>query len=116
MNRPMRMYILIALIIAGLSSMASRCKADDTHHVYVGTAWTHLSNFDAGPGYNDEREDSADHVGIDIEYQYHLEHMYFFSSIGVGKSRVATKHQTGWDCSGCSYPAALRFGWKMRIN
>lgn len=116
MNRPMRFYILIALIAAGLGSMATRCKADDTHQVYVGTHWTHLSNVDAGNGYNDKHEDRAEHIGVDVEYQYHMDDQYFFASAGIGKSLIKTKEQEGWDCSGCKFPSSLRVGYKWKIN
>lgn len=116
MNRPMRFYLLFVLIIMALGSMVSRCEAADIHKVYLGTAWTHLSNFDAGPGYNDEQEDSVDHFGIDIEYQYHMDNSYLFTSFGVGTSRVRTEDYTGWSCGGCSFPTSIRFGYKVRIN
>jgi hypothetical protein len=98
-----------------LSAM-SRCESSDVHQIYFGGHWTHLSNFDAGPGYNSKPEDSSDHYGVDVEYQYHLNDQYFFASFGVGHTVVRTNQQEGWSCSGCSFPTSIRVGYKVRIN
>lgn len=107
---------VIVLLTAALVLGSAECKAADAHRLYLGTAWSHMSNVDAGKPFNNLREDSADHVGIDIEYQYHRKDYYLFGSFGVGKSRISTKYQLGWDCSGCKLPSMVRVGFKYRIN
>ena len=105
--------ILIVLLVA-LSGVAS---ADNRHRVYVGLAWNHFSNVDAGMPFNEDHEDNMDHAGVDIEYQYHpSERSYFFSSFGVGWTKANTKYQNGWDCSGCVLPSTLKIGYKWRIH
>ena len=108
----------IVLIISG--AIYNEARADNTHRVYTGIHWTHLSNVDAGePFYSDRAEDSADHIGVDVEYQYHPnEQGYAFISLGIGASRFnsAKGGSVGWNCDGCSLPSTLRVGYKWRIQ
>lgn len=105
-----------ALCCLLLSLAVSPVMGEERHRVYAGPHWTHLSNVDSGPPFNNNYEDDADHLGVDVEYQYHsAPDQYFFMSVGVGYSRVNTKNQSGWDCSGCKLPSTLRLGYKWRI-
>ena len=104
-------FIVVIMVVTTQPSVAGE------HRVYIGTAWTHLSNVDAGIPFNDDYEDNGDHVGIDAEYQYvHDSGNYLFASFGVGYTVMHTKYQNGWDCSGCALPSVLRFGFKWRIK
>ena len=109
-------FIILAVSFLVIGTVVSECKADDTHRLYLGLGLTHLSNVDAGPGYNDHREDSVDHFGVDLEYQYHQPDYYLFGSFGLGESIVRTEYQQGWECGGCKYHSQIRMGIKWRID
>ena len=88
----------------------------DRHRVYLGVGWKHFSNVDAGVPFNDHHEDNVDHFGVDVEYQYHFDkRSYFAASLGVGWTKANTKHQRGWDCSGCKLPSSMTLEYKYRI-
>lgn len=109
------LYILFMSLMFAALTYCGQAEAGE-HHVYAGLHWTHLSNVDAGIPFNDDHEDNGDHVGIDVEYQYHTDDDdYAFISLGVGWSRFNTKEQSGWDCSGCKLPSTLRLGYKWRL-
>lgn len=110
------LFGLLAVSVIVLGTVVSECKADDHHRLYLGTHWTHLSNIDAGPGYNDEHEDRVEHIGINVEYQYHVQRSYLFASFGVGYSYASTSTGQGWSCGGCSLPSSIQVGYKFRIR
>ena len=113
--RPALYFLFMSLMFAGLT-YCGQAEAGD-HRLYLGLNWTHLSNVDAGIPFNTDPEDNADHVGIDVEYQYHMtDGDYLFLSLGVGKSRFnGADGRSGWDCSGCKLPSLLRLGYKWRM-
>lgn len=116
MSRSERIVFIMLMVSAiAVGTLVSECKADD-HRVYLGTHWTHLSNIDAGPGYNDEHEDRVEHIGINVEYQYHVQRSYLFASFGVGYSYASTSTGHGWSCGGCSLPSSIQVGYKFRIR
>jgi len=94
--------------------MISDAEAGD-HKVYGGLGLTHWSNVDVGEPFNDAHEDNGDHVGISLEYQYHMEDVYVYTSLGIGRTIIKTRDQNGWDCSGCDYPSEIRVGIKWRL-
>ena len=105
----MKLLTLLAIL---LSSSVHGAE----HKLFAGLGWTHFSNVDAGPPFNSDYEDGADHYGLNIEYQFVLKsENYFYGSVGVGRTRLNTKYQQGWDCSGCSLPSVVQFGFKWRI-
>lgn len=111
----MRSTIIIAMLLTLLAATIQAASANE-HRLYGGIGWTHWSNADAGQPLNDDPEDNGDHVGVNIEYQYvDQEDDYFYMSLGVGKTKVNTRNQSGWDCSGCALPTEFRVGYKWRI-
>jgi hypothetical protein len=76
---------------------------------------THFSNVDAGSPFNNDYEDNAEHTGVNIEYQYHLKRVYFYSSISIGKNKAKRDSNAGWNCTGCALPSELRIGVKWRV-
>jgi hypothetical protein len=101
-----RLAVAMALCLFAYFMWPSDAQGAE-HRLYVGVNWTHLSNLDAGPPANYDYEDTADHVGLDMEYQYGV--FYFGVSLGD------TQSKDGWDCSGCSVNTILRMGVRWRV-
>ena len=110
---------ILILILAVAFIYSGESKADsNAHQVFIGFSISHMSNVDRGVPFDNLHEDNADHVGVDVEYQYHpnKEGDYAFFSFGVGKSRHKTREGSGWDCSDCKFPSMMRAGYKWRIK
>jgi hypothetical protein len=85
---------------------------------YLGGHWMHLSNVDAGPPVNDTKEDQANHLGVEVEFQWvNEEGSMWFVGVGVGWSTFlsADRSKDGWECGGCKLPATLHLGYKWRL-
>jgi hypothetical protein len=113
-----RYFVFIAFMIALLTCGYARADSVD-HRWYAGLGWTHFSNLDAGTPFNADPEDSADHVGLELEYQAvesDGDYFYFTGTIGRTKMNRADRSYSGWDCSGCSFPATIRVGYRWRLD
>ena len=107
MNKDWFTFLLI-MVLWVLGS--SEVKAAD---VYVGTNWTHVSQVNVGPPFNDKMESSVDHLGIHAEIRW-TSGPEWTAGISTGKNMNITGSSIPWnDGSGIGSTLYIKASWKI---
>ena len=84
--------------------------------LWLGVNYHHLSQLDAGPPFNEEDEDSLDHVGFDlmVRDEFALDWAYYFG-VGVGRNFNITDSESRWNDGGAEADTMLFIGVQKRL-
>lgn len=92
----------------------SSCAAQAAE-LWVGANWTHVSQLDEGPPFNDRDEDSVDHIGVDLMLREQFQDDWEgYMSLSFGRNYNLTGCDC-WDDGGAEVDTVLTFGLRKRL-
>ena len=103
----------LLLLLTALSFMPMAKGSE----LWLGAGVTHVSQLDAGYPFNDNYEDSVDHVGLSAEVRFGIsDRSYWHFGISAGQNTVLTGCTCTWDDGGAEVDTMLTFGFMYKVG
>lgn len=83
--------------------------------ILIGTNWHHISQLDAGPPFNNDREDSVDHIGFHLMARTKFGTWEFYSGISAGRNTNLFSCKNCWDDGNAKVDTLLFFGIQKKV-
>lgn len=84
--------------------------------MWLGVNLHHLSQLDVGPPFNDDLEDSVDHVGIDLRIRDEFtQDWVYYLGISAGRNFNVTDCTSCWDDGGAEVDTMLFIGVQKKV-
>lgn len=83
--------------------------------LWLGGNLTHLSQLDAGYPFNENHEDSVDHIGLSAEIRttFHPD-VYLYIGLSAGTNTILTDCACDWNDGGAEIDTKVEFGFKWK--
>lgn len=105
---------VLATVILILVAVFMPVKAGGLE-LWLGGNFTHLSQLDAGPPFNENDEDSVDHLGIDLTLRYLQGDWAWYAGVSAGRNFNVTDCSKCWNDGGAEVDTLLKFGFQKRL-
>ena len=88
-------------------------KAGD---LWLGLNFHHISQFDAGPPFNEEDEDAVDHLGVNLTLRDQFaEDWEYYLGVSLGRNFNVTDCSNCWNDGGAEIDSMLFIGVQKKI-
>ena len=106
----------MALILGFFLGMAGKLMSQAVAaELWLGANLTHLSQLDAGYPFNDNLEDSVDHIGLSAEIRGDIGNgFYWYIEGSAGQNKVLTDCACTWNDGGAEIDTKIEFGLKFK--
>ena len=107
--------IFVIIFLIGLAG-AWFSEAKASTELWGGINFDHLSQLDAGSPFNNNNEDSVDHLGLFGEVRYPYEKGYLYFGISLGRNDNFFGCSKCWDDGGAEIDTRVYLGYSILLK